>query len=249
MGYTSRINKYLALCGIASRRAAEILVTEGRVSVNGEIISDLGRQIDHDLDTVTVNGEPVAPTKERIYLLMNKPPLTITSSHDPQGRRTVIDVLADARKEFSLRVFAVGRLDYDTEGALLLTNDGMLAHRLTHPKYQIEKVYQALVDGKFTKEHSEKIRAGIELEDGAIGHAEAQLLNRAGSNSYVKLILTEGRKREVKQLLSACGLNTLQLTRLTFAGISAKGLKSGGVRELTSAELTSLRKQVSGSSD
>lgn len=247
MGYKSRINKYLALCGIASRRAAENLVIEGRVAVNGEIISDLGRQIDHDLDQVEVNGEPVTPTKDRVYLLMNKPPLSITSSHDPQGRRTVIDVLADSMPEFSLRVFAVGRLDYDTEGALLLTNDGMLAHRLTHPKYQIKKVYQALVDGEFTTEHGKKISRGIALEDGVIGHAESRLLSREGSNSLVELILTEGRKREVKQLLAGCGLNTLKLTRTSFGGISAAGLKPGEARELTDEELKSLRKLVAGS--
>lgn len=250
MGQKSRINKFLALCGVASRRAAEALISAGRVSVNGEVIADLGRQVDHDLDTVTFDGETVTPASEKIYLLMNKPPLVITSASDPQGRTTVLDILAQNYKEYSeeqMRVFAVGRLDFDTEGALLLTNDGELAHRLTHPKYQIKKIYQALVDGEFTEAHGRKIAKGIPLEDGALGRAAAHKIKSEGAYSLVALTLTEGRKREVKQLLAACEFRTLKLTRVAFAEITAEGLNPGAVRKLTSEEISSLRKQVADS--
>ena len=246
MGEKSRINKYIALCGVCSRRAAEELIRAGRVKVNGEVSRELGRPIDHDLDTVQVDGQTITPEPVKRYILLNKPPLTVTTVTDPHGRRTVIDCLRDSahKLEKGVRVYPVGRLDFDTEGALLLTNDGELAHKLAHPRYQVEKVYEALVDGEFTDAHARTIAGGVTLEDGHRGNAVARALRTEGGRSLVELTLTEGHKREVKQLLAACGLETIKLTRTVFAGLTTEGLEPGQWRDLDTAELKSLRRLV-----
>lgn len=244
MGDKSRINKYLALAGVCSRRAADDLISSGRVTVNGQVFTELGRQIDHDLDKVEVDGKIVTPAQRKRYVLLNKPAGTVTTLDDPHGRPTVISHLEDSglRQKVSERIFPVGRLDFDTEGALLLTNDGDMAHRLTHPRYQVEKVYQALVDGSFGQREADKIAAGIELEDGHLGKAQARLQARKGKNSLVELTLTEGHKREVKQLLAGCDLRTLKLKRVRFGCLTTDGLPLGKWRELTAAEIKAVRK-------
>jgi len=240
MGQKSRINKYLARCGVASRRAAEKLIGAGRVAVNGVTLEELGRVIDHDLDKVTLDGKLLRPESRSVYLLLHKPAGVITTVTDPHGRPTVADLVRDC----GARVYPVGRLDFDTDGVLLLTNDGELAHRLTHPRYQVAKVYRALVAGKFLPEHARRIREGIGLEDGHIGTADARLVRSVRDTSQVELTLTEGHKREVKQLLALCGLPVSKLTRVSFAGLSVRGLTPGEWRELTKAEVVSLRKQT-----
>lgn len=249
MSRQSRINKYIALCGVCSRRAAEKLIVEGRVRLNGRVLTadELATIVNHASDVVELNGQRITPADEKRYLLLNKPRLCVTTVRDPQRRTTVIDILrrkTNKSKPLTTRVYPVGRLDFDTEGALLLTNDGELAHRLAHPRYQVEKVYQALIDGVFTSADSERLAGGIELEDGHIGRARAELLRQDASGSVVEITLHEGHKREVKQLLAGCGYQTLSLTRVRFAGLSCAGLKVGEWRDLSEAEVRALRKLV-----
>ncbi len=249
MSKQSRINKYIALCGVCSRRAAEKMIAQGRVSLNGRVLSDedLSTMVTHDSDVVEVNGNRITPEDEKLYILLNKPRLCVTTVNDPQHRTTVIDVLRRRRKgvtPFKARVYPVGRLDFDTEGALLLTNDGELAHRLAHPRYEVEKVYQALIDGVFSEADSARIAEGVKLEDGHIGRAKARLISKDGAGSVVELSLREGHKHEVKQLLASCGYQTLSLWRVNFANITCEGLKPGEWRNLTEIEIKSLRKLV-----
>ena len=231
-----RINKYLSMCGVTSRRGADALITSGRVEINGKSISELGTLVNEETDVVKVDGNEVSPVTQRICVALNKPKMTITSLHDPFKRRTVLHYL----KRLDQRVYPIGRLDYDTEGLLLLTNDGDLAYRLAHPKYQTSKIYEARVAGQFTQEKAELIKKGIELEDGKIGRADVSVLGFVGKMTRIRLTLTEGRKREVKQLCQKVGHPVKQLCRVEFAGVLLKNLKPGQWRLLSSREIDRL---------
>ncbi|UCG60712.1 MAG: rRNA pseudouridine synthase [Candidatus Zixiibacteriota bacterium] len=235
-----RLNKYLSICGVTSRRGADGLITSGRVAVNGSTVEQLGTIIDEENDTVEVDGVPVSPVEKQVYVVLNKPPGVMTTLSDPFQRKTVTHYLAD----LDARVYPVGRLDYDTEGVLLLTNDGDLAFRLAHPRYRVEKIYEARVKGKFTEESVQAIGRGITLADGATGKATVNILSYQKGVSKVRLVLTEGRKREVKQLCAAVGHPVVKLVRKKFAGISAKGLQPGKWRHLTEKEVGVLRDLV-----
>ncbi|MEA3297295.1 MAG: pseudouridine synthase [candidate division Zixibacteria bacterium] len=235
-----RINKYLSICGVASRRGAEKLIRQGRVKINGVTVEELGTRIDERNDVVNFDGVAVRPVRRKVCVLLNKPRQVITSMSDPSGRPTVTLLLAD----LSVRVYPVGRLDYDTEGVLLLTNEGELAYRLTHPRYQTPKIYEAIVVGDFTRSDGERIEAGIELDDGVTGRASVSILGNERQTTHIKLKLTEGRKREVRQLCEAVGHPVRRLCRTKFAGISAHGMKLGAWRYLSSAEVGRLRSLV-----
>ncbi len=235
-----RINKYLSQCGVTSRRGAETLITEGRVAVNGTKLTEVGAVIDESKDRVTVDGDLVMPAEELVYIVLNKPAEVMTTLSDPFRRRTITRFL----KGSPCRVYPVGRLDYDTEGVLLLTNDGDLAYRLTHPKYEIPKVYEAKVEGKFQRVDSETLARGVKLEDGATGKATATVLEYSRRGTTVRLTLTEGRKREVKQLCAAVGHPVKYLERVDFAGITVKGLARGKWRYLSGDEVARLKKMV-----
>jgi 23S rRNA pseudouridine2605 synthase len=240
MAEAIRINKYLSQCGIASRRAAEELIDQGRVKVNGQVLNRQGMRIDAEADVVEVDGMQVRPVPHNVYVLLNKPVEVVTTLDDPQKRPTVKQLV----KDVIARVYPVGRLDYDTEGALLLTNDGELAHRLTHPRWQVEKTYEARVAGRFTEADTRKIADGITLEDGATGKAQVDIIEATPKYSLLKLTLTEGRKREVRQLCKAVGHPVLQLRRISFGGIVVGSLRPGQWRMLTSEEIARLRKLV-----
>jgi len=235
-----RINKYLSMCGVSSRRGAETMITEGRIKVNGRKVKEVGTVIDEEKDVVKVDGLIVTPADEQIYLLLNKPTLVMTTLHDPFERQTVAHFVKKARH----RVYPVGRLDYETEGALLLTNDGDLAYRLTHPKFQVPKIYEASVAGRFQRIDSEKISRGIKLEDGAIGTALVNILGYSKSRTTIRLTLTEGRKREVRQLCKAVGHPVKHLTRVEFAGLTLRDLPVGKWRYLTGDEVGRLKALV-----
>lgn len=235
-----RINKFLSQCGVSSRRGAEKLIAEGRVTVNGEVVDHPGTVIDEDKDVVKVDGKLARLSKKRIYILLNKPRNVLTSMSDPFGRRTVAQFV----KNVPARVYPVGRLDYDTEGALIMTNDGDLAYRLAHPKYQIKRVYWAQVEGAFTTDKSKLIAEGIELEDGHIGHGDVRLLTTGIKNSTVEITLTEGHKREVKQLFKNVGHPVQRLKRIRFANLGVDNLRLGRWRFLSSAEVNKLREMV-----
>ncbi len=224
-----RLNAYLARAGVASRRGADELIKAGRVTVNGKP-GQLNTFVE-SRDRVQVNGHPVEP-QPLAYVLLHKPAGVVTTAHDPEGRKTVVDLIENAS-----RIVPVGRLDADTTGALLLTNDGELAHRLAHPRYEIEKVYEAEVEGEPSEETLERLRTGIELDDGPTSPAGARRLGP----SRVELSLHEGRKHQVKRMLAAVGHPVTSLHRIRYAGLTLKGLGPGESRELTGAEVTRLR--------
>ncbi|MDH3891402.1 MAG: rRNA pseudouridine synthase [candidate division Zixibacteria bacterium] len=231
-----RINKYLSICGVTSRRGAEKLIEQQRVTINDHT-AKVGELIDSTKDKVLVDGTEVKPADTHVYVVLNKPSRVMTTLHDPFKRRTVRQLL----KRLNARVYPIGRLDYDTEGVLLMTNDGELAYRLTHPKFQVPRLYEAKVKGKFMERDSARIAAGIKLEDGARGHARVRILRHDEKSSTIRLVLTEGRKREVKQLCKLVGHPVVTLTRLEFGGITCRGIESGHWRELTIAEVNNLK--------
>ena len=232
-----RINKFLSLCGVTSRRGAEALISKGKVTINNTTVDQLGVLVDDESDTVKVDGIEVEPVSDKYYVAMNKPAYTMTTLHDPFKRRTVLHFLKDLKQ----RVYPVGRLDYDTEGLLLLTNDGEFAYRMTHPRYRVPRIYESLVAGKFTREDCEKIARGIRLSDGAMGRAKVAVLGHQGADTRLRLTLTEGRKREVKQLCSAVGHPVKKLRRVEYAGVNLSKLKPGQWRYLSAAEVSRIR--------
>ena len=227
-----RLNAYLARAGIASRRAADELIKAGRVRVNGEQ-GELNTFV-ASRDVVEVDGRPVG--KQRLaYLLLNKPAGAVTTARDPQGRPTVVALVPREP-----RVVPVGRLDADTTGALLLTNDGQLAHRLAHPRYRVDKVYEVDVEGDPSPDTLLPLEQGIDLDDGRTAPARARRLGR----SRVELTLHEGRKHQVKRVLEAAGHPVTRLHRSRYAGLDLRGLAPGEWRELTREEVVALRRLV-----
>ncbi len=224
-----RLNAYLARAGVASRRRADELIKAGRVAVNGEP-GRLNTFVEPG-DAVEVDGRRVEP-QALAYVLLHKPPGVVTTARDPQGRPTVVGLV-----RHPARVVPVGRLDADTTGALLLTNDGPLAHRLAHPRYGVEKVYEAEVEGEPPDEALRRLAEGIELEDGPTAPAQARLLGP----SRVELTLHEGRKHLVKRMLEAVGHPVVRLHRSRYAGLRLGGLAPGEWRELTAEEISALR--------
>ena len=233
-----RLQKYRAECGVASRRASELLISEGRVSVNG-VTATLGQSVDPAVDCVAVDGR-VLGADEKVYIVLNKPRNVVTTASDTHGRRTVLDCVHST----DTRLFPVGRLDYDVEGVLLLTNDGELAFRLIHPKFEIEKEYLAWVRGKMEPAAAARLEQGVELEDGPTAPAKASVLESRSGNSLVRLIIHEGRKREVKRMCDAVGHPVQTLRRITFAGIQANGMRPGEWRNLTLKEVAALKALV-----
>jgi len=229
-----RLNTYLARAGVASRRGADDLIKAGRVTVNGEP-GQLNTFVEHE-DRVELDGQPLEP-QPLTYVLLHKPAGTVTTARDPRNRPTVVDLV-----DHPARVVPVGRLDVDTTGALLLTNDGELAHRLAHPRYGVEKVYEADVEGEPTDEDLDRLRDGIDLDDGRTAPAQAR---RLGPRT-VELTLHEGRKHQVKRMLAAVGHPVAKLHRSRYAGLSPEGLEPGQWRELEPSEVERLRKRQPG---
>ena len=227
-----RLNAYLARAVVASRRGADELIKAGRVTVNGEQ-GELNTFVESH-DRVAVDGEPVAAQELR-YVLLHKPPGTVTTVRDPQGRRTVVELV-----DVPERVVPVGRLDADTTGALLLTNDGPLAHRLAHPRYGVEKVYVADVEGEPDEGALRALAEGVELADGMTAPATVRCL----APSRIELVLHEGRNRQVKRMLEAVGYPVRRLHRSVYAGLTLEGLAPGDWRELTDEEVALLVRVV-----
>jgi 23S rRNA pseudouridine2605 synthase len=231
-----RLNAFLARAGVGSRRRADALIREGRVRVNGErgeLHTVVGRHDVVDVDGVRVEPQPLA------YVLLHKPPGTVTTARDPHGRRTVVDLVPSEP-----RVVPVGRLDVDTTGALLLTNDGDLAHRLAHPRYGVPKVYEAEVEGMPTAGELALLRGGVELEDGVTAPAEVRVVGRSVESSRLELTLHEGRKHQIKRMLEAVGHPVRRLHRVRYAGLDLGGLEPGGWRKLGKDEIAALRAGV-----
>ncbi|HUF54065.1 MAG TPA: pseudouridine synthase [Dehalococcoidia bacterium] len=234
-----RLAKLIAQRGIASRRKAEELIAEGRVTVNGEMAL-ITTPVDPEADVVEINGQRLPKEPAKAYYLLNKPGGYITGRGDTRGRQTVLDLV----KELPVRVEPVGRLDYDTEGALLLTNDGEMAFGLTHPSRGVEKVYRARVEGRPMAEDMAAIERGIPLEDGVTKPAKARIVSRGDKSSVVEITVTEGRNRMIRRMMSYLGHHVMDLTRMSFGGISIEGLKLGKVRRLNEREVAALSKQA-----
>ena len=232
-----RLQKYLALSSVASRRGAEAMIAAGRVSVNGQVVTVMGVEVNEG-DIVAVDGAAVSPDAAFVYILLYKPRSVVSTVHDPQGRRTVLSFLP----KMPVRLYPVGRLDYDTEGALLLTNDGELAHRMTHPSYEVEKVYRVRLSGYLTDEQVSRLRQGIELDDGLTAPAQVEMLSRAANESLLTLTLHEGRNRQVKRMVEAVGHRVVALERLQVGLIGLEGLQPGQWRYLTAQEVEHLRR-------
>jgi len=233
----SRLNKIIADAGIASRRAADQLILEGRVSVDGEIIIELGGKYDPEINDVKVDGESLIINKSKTYLAFHKPAGIISTMSDPEGRANLGDYFKD-RKD---RLYHVGRLDKDSEGIILLTNDGDLAHRATHPSYGLEKRYLVEVEGEFNKQMSDQLLQGVRLEDGLaramkVVHARAVSKN----HHWVEITIHEGRFHIIRRLIESLGLKVLRLIRLDFGPINLGDMKPGRHRVLNSQEMTNL---------
>ncbi|MGM9558750.1 pseudouridine synthase [Anaerovibrio slackiae] len=235
-----RLQKIISKAGAASRREAERLILAGRVTLNGRVVTELGTQADGEQDVIAIDGASISAPKQKLYFLLNKPKRCISAVRDDRGRRTVIDLLPEVEEY----IYPVGRLDYDTEGLLLLTNDGDLMNGLLHPRYEIEKTYIAKAQGVVTGEDIKKLCRGIMLEDGMTAPARAKLLERADNGSWCRVQLTihEGRNRQVRRMLQAIGHRVHELKRVAFAGLTLEGVPRGGYRSLTGEEVARLKK-------
>jgi pseudouridine synthase len=235
-----RLARFLAHAGVASRRHAEELIASGRVQVNGSVITTQGVRIDPECDRVCVDGRLIEAPVRYIYLLLNKPVGYICTVHDPQGRPTVLDLLPPEIRQ--LRIYPVGRLDIDTRGLLLLTNDGDFALRLSHPRYAKQKHYEVLVQGRPSAEAMAVLRTGVVItEDDGRSYktslAQVRLLRQVGNDSWLALTIHEGRKRQVRRMLTAVGHPVRQLIRVGLGSLTLKGVPTGKWRYLTEAEV------------
>jgi 23S rRNA pseudouridine2605 synthase len=235
-----RLQKLLAMSGVASRRKCEELMLEGEVEVDGEIVTRLGTKVDPKTAVIRVSGKRLPPISPNVYLVLNKPRGVVSTMSDPEGRKTLSDFVED-RPE---RLFHVGRLDTDTSGLILLTNDGEFAHRMAHPSYEVDKTYVAEVDGEVTKATLQQLLAGVTLEDGPVTVSSAKLVSAGQGNaqgrSIVELVIHEGRNRIVRRLLDHVGHPVRRLTRTAIGPVELRGLKGGAVRDLTGDELGAL---------
>jgi len=239
-----RLQKVIARAGLSSRRGAETLIQDGRVTVNGKIVSVLGSRADPDVDDIRLDGRRVPPVVRRRYLLLNKPRGVMTTRDDPERRRTVMDLLTDVHES----VYPVGRLDYDSEGLLLLTNDGDLAASLTHPRNGLERVYEARVRGVPDGGALKRLSRGVVVEGRRTSPATASLLaagrGRSGDQGVVRITITEGRKRQVRQMCEAVGHPVVRLRRVRIGPIQDTALRPGQYRNLAPGEIKALRRAV-----
>jgi len=234
-----RLNRYLAMCGLGSRRKCDELIARGEVSVNGEVVTQMGVQVDPDCDEVRFRGEKVQPEKDFIYILLNKPLKTVTTASDEKRRKTVLDVV-----NVPVRIFPVGRLDYNTTGALLLTNDGELAYFLAHPKFKLPKVYHVLLDKRIRQIDLHYFRKGLDMGDFVTAPCRAEELRIIDNKSYLEVEIHEGKNRQIRRMFAKLGYQVEKLERVEFAGLRITGLKPGEWRRLTNKEVTKLRKLV-----
>jgi len=231
-----RLQKYLALCGVSSRRHAEEMIINGRVRVNGHLVTEMGTQWEEG-DLVTVDGKPVHPENSRRYIMYHKPAGEVTTVSDPEGRRTVLSHF----EHMGVRLYPVGRLDYDSEGLLLLTNDGDLTNRMLHPRNEVDKTYVARVGGVVTDEAVRTLRGGVVLDERRTSPARVQVTRRDAEYTYVTVTIHEGRNRQVRRMFEAVGLTVLALKRVGFGPLTLGDLKRGQWRDLTQDELDRLR--------
>ena len=238
-----RLQKVLASAGLASRRVAEDMISEGRVEVNGKVVVEQGLRVDPEHDVVRVDGSRVPPPRRHLYLVLNKPRGVVSTMDDPEGRPTLADLLVGkvpGRRSANDRLFHVGRLDTDTEGLLILTNDGDFAHRLAHPSYEVPKTYLAEVEGAVSPVTLKRLREGVTLDDGPVRPTAVKVMSAVADKSLVKITLTEGRNRIVRRTMDAVGHPVRRLSRTGIGPVRLGTLKVGDFRELTRDELGAL---------
>jgi 23S rRNA pseudouridine2605 synthase len=231
-----RLQKVLAEAGVGSRRYCEELIGAGRVEVDGQTVRRFGARVDPEHQVIKVDGKRIPAKPGLVYLAFNKPPKVLTAMSDDRGRQTVTDYLGDRTE----RLFHIGRLDYDTEGLMLLTNDGELAHRLAHPSFEVAKTYLAEVTGPVPKDLGRRLQAGVELDDGVATADRFRLVDRSGSKALVEITLHEGRKHIVRRMLAATGHPVSRLVRTDVGPIRLGNLKPGASRDLTTREIGEL---------
>jgi 23S rRNA pseudouridine2605 synthase len=234
-----RLQRYLARSGVASRRACEQLIVDGRVRVNGAPVRELGTQVDADSDRVEVDRRPVRPSAVHTYLALNKPVGVVSTVNDPQGRQTVLDLV-----DHPSRIYPVGRLDADSEGLLLLTDDGDLAMRLTHPRYGVEKEYRALVRGSIDAATLKTLSTGVLLDGRPTAPARFQVAERDPVGTWLRVTIHEGRNRQIRRMAEAVGLEVVRLVRVRIGPLRLGRLPSGGWRPLSAAEVGELRMEA-----
>jgi pseudouridine synthase len=235
-----RLQKYLAICGVASRRAAEELIRSGHVSVNGEPVREMGVLVDPDYDEVSVDGRIVKDVERHVYYALHKPTGVLSSVSDDRGRPTVIDLLQGIEQ----RVYPVGRLDYDSEGLLLLTNDGELAARLMHPRHSVGKIYRVVVKPRPTPQQIQQLAKGVELDDGPTLPARVEYKGLRPEGVELEFELREGRNRQIRRMCATMGLRVVRLVRMKIGPLSLGSLPAGQWRSLTEHEVDQLRKSA-----
>ncbi|HWI55244.1 MAG TPA: pseudouridine synthase [Desulfobacteria bacterium] len=233
-----RLQKFLAHAGIASRRTCEELISSGKVKVNGLVVREMGVKVDPEKDRVEVAGKDVKIEEEKYYLVLNKPTGYVTTLRDPQKRPKVGDLLKDVKA----RVYPVGRLDFDTSGLLLMTNDGDITYRLTHPKHEIGKTYIALVKGVPDQDKLKRFQKGLRLADGTTAPAKIRLLKKQGSNCSLEITIYEGRNRQIRRMCETIGHPVIELKRVSMGFLNLDGLEAGKYRYLTRSEIAKLKK-------
>ena len=235
-----RLQKVLAQAGLASRRAAERFILDGRVAVNGHVVTELGFRVDPETDEIRVDQKLISQPRRKVYLLFHKPKLCVTSLRDPQGRKTVLDFVRDEPE----RVFPVGRLDYDAEGLLLLTNDGILANRLQHPRYGVPKIYEVKVKGHPDDDTLNRLRSGVKLDEGVTGPAEISLMHTLPRACWLKVVLHQGWYRQIKRMCEAVGHPVLKIKRIAYGPLNLGKLLPGTFRPLYRDEVVKLYRYV-----
>src|SRR5574341_1845565 len=235
-----RIQKIISAAGVTSRRAAEELIAEGRVRLNGAVVTEPGTKADASKDHIKVDGKLINPRQPQTYLMLNKPAGYVTTMSDPEGRPTVQDLL----KGVKVRVYPVGRLDYNTEGMLILTNDGDFAHLITHPKHELPKTYLAKLKGVLDEAAIESLERGVFLEDGKTAPAKLKKVRKEEANSWVEITIHEGRKRQVRRMFDRVGRSVIKLKRIRTGSLVLGDLPEGAFRYLTPSEVTELREMA-----
>ncbi|WP_051688153.1 pseudouridine synthase [Desulfofalx alkaliphila] len=233
-----RLQKFLAHAGVASRRKCEELILSGKVKVNGTVVRELGVKIQPGKDIVQVNGKKIQQLEKKVYIMINKPRGYVSTVRDERGRKTVLDLLKDVEQ----RVYPVGRLDYNSEGLLLLTNDGELADALTHPRHRVPKTYRARVKGVPSIEKLEELANGVDLEDGITAPAKVALLNIFNGNALLEITIHEGRNRQVRRMCEHIGHPVIRLVRTRIGTLELRKLGSGEVRELSKFEVNQIKR-------
>ena len=239
MGEIVRLQKYIAMCGVASRRAAEQLITDGKVTVNGEKVTEQGVKVEIGADSVSVDGKTIKPSGKNYYIMLNKPVGYVSTVKDQFERATVLDLIGTEIKE---RIFPVGRLDYDTEGLLILTNDGDFTYKVTHPKHNIDKTYIAVLKGGISIKGLAQLRSGVRLDDGFVtSPAQVEMIDAVDGHTTIKITIHEGKNRQVRRMFEAVGSKVKELQRISIGSVELGNLPLGRWRHLTSHEVNYLK--------